>query len=69
MKVDLYLRNNTCLTITVQQTTLDSFHEALVMSDVKGSSSAIGIWRFGEFVMIDDECIRYDDIVHFREAE
>lgn len=69
MKVNLYLRNNSCLTVTVQQSTLDSFMEALVMADIKGSSSAVGIWRFGDFVQIDEEYIRYTDIVHFREAK
>ncbi|UNA01452.1 TruB domain-containing protein [Bacillus phage vB_BcgM] len=69
MKVNLYLKNNACLTVTVQQTTMDSFHEALVMANVIGSTHANGTWRFGDFIVIDDTYIKYDDIVYFKEAE
>lgn len=68
MKVDIFLRNNSCLTVAVQNSTIESFAESLASTQVKGFTCYKGMSLCGDFIEIDDAYIRYTDIVHFRES-
>ncbi|AHZ09772.1 hypothetical protein FP76_gp048 [Bacillus phage Evoli] len=45
---------------------MDSFAEDLACSQIKGFTNYRDIEPIGDYVVIDDEYIRYDEIVHFR---
>ncbi|AEQ34449.1 hypothetical protein D307_gp015 [Bacillus phage Bastille] len=66
MKIDLYLKNNSCVVVNTRHASMDSFAEHLACSQIKGFTNYKDIEPIGDYVVIDDEYIRYDEIVHFR---
>ena len=67
LTVDLYMRNNGVVRVETDHVTVEGFAEDLVGIETWGQTGT-SMSKYGDFVCIGLDFIRYKDIVHFKEV-
>lgn len=67
LTVDLYMRNNSLVRVETDHVTVEGFAEDLVEIETWGKTGT-SMSKYGDFVCIGLDFIRYKDIVHFKEV-
>ena len=65
--VDLYMRNNGVIRVETNHVTIEGFAEDLVSIKTYGDAKT-SISKYGDFIAIGLDFIKYDDIVNFKEV-